>query len=78
VVRNRTFGPIFGEDADLLLCDTLDARELAVRLGRVLALPDAEWLALGARLRARVLAGHDLGGLMDRLVSALEDVVGES
>ncbi len=75
VARNRTFGPIFGEDADLLLCDALDARELAVQLERVLALPDSEWLAMGARLRARVMAEHDMNGLIDRLVAVLEDVV---
>lgn len=78
VARNRTFGPIFDEDADLLLCDTLDEREFADRLMRVLALPDADWRALGARLRARVLAEHDLDGLMDRLVTVLENVVSET
>jgi glycosyltransferase involved in cell wall biosynthesis len=76
VARNRTFEAIFGEDADLLLCDSLDARELAGRLGRVLSLPDEEWLAMGARLRARVLADHDLNGLMDRLVAVLEEAAG--
>jgi len=78
VARNRTFEADFGEDADLLLCDSLDAGELSGRLAQVLALPDAEWLAMGARLRERVQTHHDLDGLMDRLVAVFEEVVGES
>lgn len=73
VVSNPAFLPLLGDDAPLLLLDhPADPAQLAERLRALLLLPNDERRAMGARLRAGVVAQHSLDALIPKLVSVLE------
>ncbi len=69
LVISAAFCPTLGKYADQLLIDPPET--LIARLGRILALSQAERQAVGAELRANVVALHGLDGLIARLVSVL-------
>ncbi|MBM4423105.1 MAG: glycosyltransferase family 4 protein [Chloroflexi bacterium] len=71
LVRNETFKPVFGEDADLLVAPDGDVDAVAARLGALLRLPEGERRALGVRLRERAVAEFGQGALVERLATAL-------
>lgn len=68
IVANEGFRQTLGEHADALTYRYEDAESLAERLRWVLGLSPAERDALGARMRERVVAMHDVNGLAGRLV----------
>ena len=72
IVCNPAFAPLLGEYADLLLtAGADDVAGLSDRLGRVLALSDAERAEIGRRLRENVLREHSLDRLVGRLLAVL-------
>ncbi|HEC24177.1 MAG TPA: glycosyltransferase [Chloroflexi bacterium] len=75
VVRNRTFLPLLGDEAERLWLPELDPDLLADRLADLLLWPVERRQALGGRLRERVRADYDLDGLIGRLVTVFEEVI---
>lgn len=71
LVRNETFIPVFGEDADLLVLPNADARAVAARLAALLELPVEARRVLGERLRAKAVEGFGQPALVTRLVDEL-------
>lgn len=69
LVISPAFCPSLGKYADWLLIDPPES--LTARLRRILALSQAERQAMGAELRANVVAQHSLDQLIARLVSVL-------
>jgi glycosyltransferase involved in cell wall biosynthesis len=70
---NESFAPLLGPElAALLMFRQDDPADLAAGIARLLALPDADAAALGARLRAIVERDHDLSRLIPRMVGAME------
>ncbi len=69
LVISPAFCPSLGKYADWLLIDPPES--LTARLSRILALSQAERQAMGAELRANVVAQHSLDQLIARLVSVL-------
>jgi glycosyltransferase involved in cell wall biosynthesis len=77
VVRNETFLPLLGDEADELWSSDLDPEQIADRLGKLLDKPAGARREIGARLRERVRTEHDLDGLIDRLVNVLSEAARE-
>jgi len=77
VVRNETFLPLLGGEADALWTPDLDPEHVADRLAGLLDMSAGERRQIGARLRERVRAEHDLDGLIDRLVGVLSEAARE-
>lgn len=71
VTANEAFAAVLAPWADRLLIPHDSPGKLAAALVRLKGLPDAERAALGAALRARVIADHSLPRLMERLVNVL-------
>ncbi len=72
IVASPAFDPLLGEHVDRLrVAAPDDMRGLAERLRALFALSEAERSAIGAGLRQRVLAAHDLDGLIERLINVL-------
>lgn len=72
IVTNPAFDPLLGDPPDRLrVADVVDPAELAARLRTLLALATPARAALGADLRARVIAAHSLDALIPRLVRVL-------
>jgi glycosyltransferase involved in cell wall biosynthesis len=72
LVTNPAFDPLLGGAGERLrIPDAADPEPLAARLRDLLALDPAQRAALGAELRARVVAGHSLDALIPRLVGVL-------
>jgi glycosyltransferase involved in cell wall biosynthesis len=79
IVTNPDFLPLLGEAGEwLLLPPDASDDELADRLARLLALSPDGRAAIGAGLRARALAAHSLGGLMDRLAALMREEAGHA
>ena len=74
IVANEGFRQTLGEHADQLTFRYGDAEHLAERLRWVLRLAPEERDALGARLRERVVAMHDVHRLAGRLVQLFTQV----
>lgn len=73
IVTNPAFDPLLGAAAARLrIPDDADSERLTAQLRDLLALSPAERAALGADLRARVIARHSLDALIPRLVSVLQ------
>jgi glycosyltransferase involved in cell wall biosynthesis len=77
VVRNETFLPLLGDDADGLWSPDLDPEQVADRLAGLLDRSAEARREIGARLRERVRADYDLDGLIDRLVGVLAEAARE-
>jgi glycosyltransferase involved in cell wall biosynthesis len=77
LTANDGFAETLGRFSDLLLFRPGDARDLAARLARLLALPWSERRAMGDYLRARVIELHALDRLADRLVEVFRTVLRE-
>jgi len=70
---NESFARVLGPElAARLMFRPGDVPGLRAAMARLLALSDGEHEALGAALRARVLAEHDLQRLVPRLLSEME------
>lgn len=70
---NESFEPIFGPRLlPRLSFARGDTAQLAERLDALLALDEAEAQSLREELRARVLADHDLGALIPKMVAEME------
>jgi glycosyltransferase involved in cell wall biosynthesis len=76
VVTNRTFEPLLGEYAGRMIARQ-DAQDVAARLTALLDAPVEERAALGATLRARVLARYSVESLIERLIGVFEEVLSE-
>lgn len=73
LVTNAAFDPLLGDYVSLLRFDEADdPAHLKKRLQQLLALSAEERTAIGAELRAGVVAQHSLDHLMRRLVAVLE------
>ncbi len=72
VVANQSFEPLLGEAADDLLFPADRPAELAARLVDLAERPGRVRRELGLRLRERVVAEHELGRLMDRILAEIE------
>jgi glycosyltransferase involved in cell wall biosynthesis len=76
LVTNPDFLPLLGDAADLLYLPTSASDDdLAARLVLLLAMSPEERIGLGRDLRARALVAHSLDGLMDRLVTLIQEAV---
>jgi glycosyltransferase involved in cell wall biosynthesis len=70
---NESFLPLLGPElSGQLTFRRDDPADLAAGVQRLLALPAQQAAALGARLRALVVEGHDLQRLVPRMVSIME------
>lgn len=73
IVRNRTFLPLLGDAQSTLWCEDIEPTRIADKLAGLLAARPEQRAAIGAELAARVRAQYDLDGLIDRLVTVLEE-----
>jgi glycosyltransferase involved in cell wall biosynthesis len=70
---NESFEPLLRDElGGRLLFRRDDPADLAAGLRALLALPAADAAALGARLRSKVLEGHDLQRLVPRMLAVME------
>jgi glycosyltransferase involved in cell wall biosynthesis len=72
LVRNCSFAPLLGVEAERLLASDGEVGEVAERLARLLDTPEADRVALGLRLRNRVVAEHSQERLAGRLVAEVQ------
>ncbi len=74
---NESFVPLLGEELSArLMFRRDDPEDLAARLTGLLTLPEDERQALGTRLRALVMADHDVARLVPRMVAIMQGRVG--
>jgi glycosyltransferase involved in cell wall biosynthesis len=74
VICNTTFKPLLGPWVEQLLFEERNARDLAERLDGLIRLAPEERNTIGQHLRSVVIQEHDLGKLMDRIVSILRSL----
>ncbi len=72
LVSNPAFAPLLGDDPRLQTTWPLDQAHITAQLHTLLSLSGEERQAMGAHLRAQVMAQHSLETLMRRLVAILE------
>jgi glycosyltransferase involved in cell wall biosynthesis len=71
LVRNATFGPVFGEDAGTLVLPEADAHAVAAQLAALLNQDEDDRQAMGMRLRRRAVDEFGQAALVDRLAAQL-------
>ena len=71
---NKDYRSLFGKYSDMLVADSSEPEEIALKLERLLKMKPEERDEMGRFLRQKILDGHSLDGLMEKIVSTFESM----